>query len=150
MVDTGFVTDESAAAPVGDLVDTWPMMPRPTPPSRRMGRPRWAARRARVAAAAPAASQASAIARERRPPCSYNATPASCTAQFGCAWPVDAGSGASCEVAASQCGSTREECLAAGCQYLNNDRYCAGKPTPCAQLSAANCTAQDGCILSGS
>jgi hypothetical protein len=84
------------------------------------------------------------------PPCSYNATPASCTAQFGCAWPVDAGSGASCEGMASQCGSTREECLAAGCQYLNNDRYCAGKPTPCAQLSAANCTAQDGCILSGS
>ena len=80
--------------------------------------------------------------------CSYNTTPASCAAQHGCAWPVDGGSSAVCAGTAAICGSTYDECQAAGCAYLQNDQYCSGTPTPCAQLSVADCTRQPGCALS--
>jgi hypothetical protein len=81
--------------------------------------------------------------------CSYNTTPTSCAAQSGCVWSVDAGSSAGCGGTATECNydTARDRCEAAGCQYLINGQYCTGTPTPCSQLSTANCTRQPGCAL---
>jgi hypothetical protein len=82
--------------------------------------------------------------------CSYNTTPTSCAAESGCVWPIDAGSSNVCSGTATACfdGMSRDECEAAGCQYFINGQYCTGTPTPCNQLSAANCASQSGCALS--
>jgi hypothetical protein len=42
---------------------------------------------------------------------------------------------------------SRDECEAAGCHYFINSQYCTGTPTPCSQLSAADCASQPGCAL---
>jgi hypothetical protein len=35
-----------------------------------------------------------------------------------------------------------------GCSWHNGDPYCSGTPTPCSQLSTADCTSQPGCTVS--
>jgi len=82
--------------------------------------------------------------------CSYNTTPTSCAAESGCVWSVDGGSSNACSGTARDCfdGMSRAECEAAGCNFLIHSEYCTGTPTPCTQLSAANCASQPGCALS--
>jgi hypothetical protein len=82
--------------------------------------------------------------------CSYNTTPTSCAAESGCVWSVDGGSSAGCGGTARDCtdGMSSAECAAAGCPYFTNAQYCTGTPTPCTQLSAADCASQPGCALS--
>jgi hypothetical protein len=81
--------------------------------------------------------------------CIENTTPTSCAAESGCVWSVDGGSSNVCSGTATACfdGMSRDKCEAAGCQYLINGQYCTGTPTPCAKLSAADCTSQPGCAL---
>jgi hypothetical protein len=80
--------------------------------------------------------------------CSSNTTATACVAQAGCTWsdatPACTGkSAATCSI-----DTDRDRCLAAGCQYTAMDPTCSGAPTPCSQLSAANCYSQPGCTVS--
>lgn len=81
--------------------------------------------------------------------CSSNTTPTSCAAESGCVWSVDGGSSNGCGGTATACSydMSRDKCEAAGCQYLINGQYCTGTPTPCTQISFADCTSQPGCAL---
>jgi len=107
-------------------------------------------------------------------PCSKNSNQVQCSAQTGCTWSnavcltsacsVNTTS-AACQAAgcswygtAACTGGTARSCteyfsysecyMVSGCSWTGSDMNCYGRPTPCSQLSVADCARQPGCTLS--
>jgi hypothetical protein len=60
----------------------------------------------------------------------------------GCTW-------SHCTGSRQECSSVYDEdrCRSLGCNWWGVDSRCEGTPTPCAQLSASDCTHQPGCSV---
>jgi hypothetical protein len=76
--------------------------------------------------------------------CWVNSTSTACTAA-GCSWFAQS----ACMDAGSSCASltTKSACEAGECSWRRDDLRCMGTPTPCDQLSFAECASQAGCTV---